>query len=74
MEPPNVLIAYLHGAVRAKLMLDFEAALFGIRVLRVPLHGGEIEQDSRGESETAEDAGENGSAGLRRREADADLA
>ena len=44
MQSAQVLVADAQRAPAADLPLDLKAALFGICVLHVAVHGGEVEQ------------------------------
>ena len=46
MQSAQMLVADAQRAARPELLLDLEAALFGVRVLHVRIHGAEVEQDT----------------------------
>ena len=55
MQTAQVLIAGAERFVVAELALDFKVGLFGIRILHVAVHRGEVEQDAGRQRQAAED-------------------
>src|SRR5947207_15813481 len=54
MQTAHMLIAHAQRSVAAKLSLDLDVGLFGIRILHVAVHRREVEQDAGWKCQAAE--------------------
>ena len=71
METSYMLVADAKRAAISQLMLDLNAALIGVCVLNMRIHGGEVNENARGQGRN--DVGEDWRASLCGRQTNADL-
>src|SRR4051812_6082896 len=73
MQPAKMLVTHTERRTLPDLPLDLKASLLRVSIPDMRIHRGEIEQHSRRYGETCQNIGKHRRAGLRGREADAQL-